>query len=158
MKSPRFASSLVSSLIASAMAIGMIASSQQALAQGETPVAKATIPFAFRAGSQVMPAGTYEISNQSDHLLLLRGSTRNADEFVMVHSASTSHKPKASVIVFDRRGDQYFLRSIWTANNESGLECSKSRAEKQAEKQLEAAKNNVPSDTVTLALNTSPQR
>jgi len=158
MNSPRFASSLVSSLLASAMAIGMIASSHPALAQDDIPVAKATIPFAFQAGSQVMPAGTYTISSQSDHLLLLRDSSQNAQEFVMVHSAYTVHKPKASVIVFDRRGDQYFLRNIWTANSDTGLECSKSRAEKRAEKQLEAANNKPPSDTITLALNTSPQR
>ncbi len=158
MNSPRFASSLVSSFLASAMAIGMIASSPQALAQDETPVAKATIPFAFQAGSQVLPAGTYTISRQSDSLLLLRDPSQKEAEFVMVHSAYTVHKAKASVIVFDRRGDQYFLRNIWTANSDTGLECPKSHAEKLAEKQMEVAKTKVPSDTITLALNTSPQR
>jgi len=152
MKSPNFVANFVSGLFASALAIGMVASTP-ALAQDEIPVAKAKIPFAFQAGSQVMPAGTYTISNQSGHVLVLRDTTQKASEFVMVHSAYTMHTPKQSVIVFDRRGDKYFLRNIWTANDNAGLECPKSHAEKQ----LELARANVPTDTVTLALNT-PQR
>lgn len=154
MNSPHFSSSLVSSLLASAMAIGMIASSQSASAQDETPLARASIPFAFQAGSRMMPAGTYTISTQSGHVLVLRESVQKAAEFVMVHDAYKLAAPKTSVIVFDHRGDQYFLRSIWTANNDTGLECPKSRAEKQ----LEIAATKVPSSTVTLALNTSPRR
>jgi hypothetical protein len=158
MNSPRFASSLVSSLLASAMAIGMIASSPQALAQDETALAKATIPFAFQSGSQVMPAGTYTITTQSDHVLVLRDPSQKAAEFVLVHPAYQHQAPKNSVIVFDRRGDQYFLRNIWIANNTTGMECTKTRAEKLAERQLEASNNKPSSDTITLALNTSPQR
>jgi hypothetical protein len=156
MNSPRFASTLVSSLLASAMAIGMVASTQPAFAQGDTLIAKATIPFAFHAGSQVMPAGTYTISSQSPSILVLRENTQKASEFVMVHSAYSLHTPKRSVVVFDRRGDKYFLRNIWTANSNAGLECPKSRAEKR----LEVASNSDSSDsssTITLALNTSPQ-
>lgn len=154
MKSLRFASTLISGLFASTLAIGMVASTQTAFAQDEVLVAKAQIPFAFQAGSKVMPAGTYSITSESDHLLLLRETTQNATEFVLVHDAYTTHPRSNSVIAFDRRGDKYFLRQIWIANNNTGMECPKVRAEKQ----LEVAKTSVPSDTITLALNTSPQR
>ena len=154
MKSLRFASTLISGLVASTLAIGMVASTQTAFAQGDTLVAKAQIPFAFQAGSQVMPAGTYSITSESDHVLLLRESTQKAAEFVLVHAAYTNHTPAKSVITFDRRGDKYFLRQIWTEGHNNGMECPKVRAEKQ----LEIAKTSVPSDTITLALNTSPQR
>ena len=59
-----------------------------------------------------MPAGTYNISRQ-DHVLLLRETNSKAEEFLMVESASATHTPKTSTIVFDRRGDKYFLRSVY---------------------------------------------
>jgi len=155
MNSPRLASTLVSGLFASALAICMVAS-QPAIAQDNTIVAKADIPFAFQAGSQVMPAGTYIITSQSDHVLLLRGPNQKAEEFVMVETEYALHAPKDSVIVFDHRADQYFLRHIWTANNNTGLECPKGKAERRLE--VASAKTPMPSDTVTLALNTAPRR
>jgi hypothetical protein len=145
---------LVSGLFASALAIGMVASAQPALAQNTQLVARANIPFAFQAGSKVMPAGTYDISKQHDHVLILRESHAKAAEFLMVQDTYATHTPKQSAIVFDRRGDKYFLRQVWTANNGSGVECPKPRAEKE----LEIAQKDAPQSTVTLALNTSPKR
>ena len=153
MTSLRSISQLVSGLFASALAIGMVAAAQPVLAQDIQLVAKAQIPFAFQAGSQVMPAGTYNISAH-DHVLLLRESHSKAQEFLMVESAYATHTPKTSTIVFDRRGDKYFLRNVWTANNDNGVECPKPRAEKE----IELAQKDAPRGTVTLALNTSPQR
>jgi hypothetical protein len=154
MTSLRNIAHLVSGLFASALAIGMVASAQPALAQETQHVAQAKIPFAFQAGSQVMPAGTYNISMQHDHVLQLRESHSKAEEFLMVESAYTIHAPKQSTIVFDRRGDKYFLRQVWTANNDSGVECPKPRAEKE----IELAEKDAAQSTVTLALNTSPKR
>jgi hypothetical protein len=91
---------------------GADASAEPALAQDTQIIAQAKIPFAFQAGSQVMPAGTYNISRQ-DHVLLLRETNSKAEEFLMVESASATHTPKTSTIVFDRRGDKYFLRSVY---------------------------------------------
>ena len=154
MTSLRNIANLVSGLFASALAIGMVASAQPALAQDIQLIAKTRIPFAFQAGSQVMPAGTYDISMQGDHVLLVRESHSKASDFLMVESASAAHTPKTSTIVFDRLGDKYFLRSVWTANNGTGVECPKPRAEKE----LEIAQKDAPVATVTLALNTSPKR
>jgi hypothetical protein len=104
-----------------------------------------------------MPAGTYTIT-ESDHILTLRENTQKESDFVLMHSSYTNHAPTKSLIAFDRRGDSYFLRNVWVANDNNGMECPKSRAEKQLERQLLVAKSNLPSDTVTLALNTPPQR
>src|SRR5215471_16439291 len=117
MKSLRTISNLISGLFASALAIGMVASAPPAWAQETQLVARAEIPFAFQAGSKVMPAGSYDISMSHTHVLLLRESHSKASEFLMVEDASTRHAPKASTIVFDRLGDKYFLRSVWTANS-----------------------------------------
>ena len=154
MKSPRFNSTLVSTLLASVLAIGMAASTQPALAQDEVLASHAKIPFAFQAGSKTMPAGTYVIKAMSDHVLLLRETNQNAAEFVMVHAAYTLKTPSQSTIVFDHRGNKYFLRRIWLADRNSGIETQKSREEKR----LEVASADPAADTVTLALNAPPQR
>jgi hypothetical protein len=150
MKSLRISSILGSSLLASALAIGMVASAPTALAQN-TPVAKADIPFDFQAGLRVMPAGTYIIS-RSDSLIELRETNQKAEEFVSVHAAYTSHTPTGSSLVFDRRGDKYFLRQIWTAGNHDGLECPKTRMEQKVEKV--EAQNKQDSSPIVVALNT----
>jgi hypothetical protein len=150
MKSLRISSILGSSLLASALAIGMVASAPTALAQ-TTPVAKADIPFDFVAGQRVMPAGTYEITH-SDNLLELRATDQKAAEFLSVHAAYTLHTPSGSSLVFDRRGDKYFLRQIWTAGNHDGYECPKTRIEKDVEKIV--AQNKQDASPVVIALNT----
>ena len=150
MKSLRISSILGSSLLASALAIGMVASAPKALAQ-TTPVAKADIPFDFVAGQRVMPAGTYEITH-SDNLLELRATDQKAAEFLSVHAAYTVHTPSGSSLVFDRRGDKYFLRQIWTAGNHDGYECPKTRIEKDVEKIV--AQNKQDASPVVIALNT----
>lgn len=150
MKSLRISSILGSSLLASALAIGMVASAPTALAQ-TTPVAKADIPFDFVAGQRVMPAGTYEITH-SDNLLELRATDQKAAEFLSVHAAYTVHTPSGSSLVFDRRGDKYFLRQIWTAGNHDGYECPKTRIEKDVEKIV--AQNTQDASPVVIALNT----
>ena len=150
MKSLRISSILGSSLLASALAIGMVASAPTAHAQ-TTPVAKADIPFDFVAGQRVMPAGTYEITH-SDNLLELRATDQKAAEFLSVHAAYTLHTPSGSSLVFDRRGDKYFLRQIWTAGNHDGYECPKTRIEKDVEKIV--AQNKQDASPVVIALNT----
>lgn len=147
MKSLRITSFLGSSLLASALAIGMVASAPSAAAQ--TPVSKANIPFDFQAGLRVMPAGTYEISRASDHMLMLRETGQKATEFLLVHDTYTIHTPTGSSIVFDRRGDKYFLRQIWSAGNPSGLECPKSHTEQTVE-----AQNKQDASPVVVAMNT----
>ena len=151
MKSLRISSVLGSGLLASALAIGMVASASAALAQSRSLVAKADIPFDFVAGQRVMPAGTYEITH-SDNLLELRATDQKAAEFLSVHAAYTVHTPSGSSLVFDRRGDKYFLRQIWTAGNHDGYECPKTRIEKDVEKIV--AQNKQDASPVVIALNT----
>jgi len=71
----------------------------------------------------------------------------------MMHVAVKSHAADHGSLVFDRYGDKYFLRQIWTAGETGGLECPKSRAEKES---LEAKNNQAPSST-ELAFNSVPQ-
>ena len=151
MKNTRLNSILSSGFIACALAIGSLASTQSASAQ--TTIAKVTIPFDFQTSSQTLPAGTYIVARESSDLILLEGPG-NANGFVLMHAASRSKASDHGMLSFDRTGDKYYLRQIWTAGSTSGLECPKSHAEKAAL----VATNKVAPTTVELAFNAAPQK
>jgi hypothetical protein len=153
MKNTRLTSILSSSLIACALTIGSLASAPSALAQSSTTVAVVNIPFTFQTERQTLPAGMYRIDRQSGNLLRLAGPDR-AGGYVMTHDAIKTHAPDHGTIVFDRYGDKYFLRQIWTEGNSTGLECPKSRAEKAAL----VAQNEQAVTSVELAFNSAPQK
>jgi hypothetical protein len=150
MKNTRFTSIL--SLIACALTIGSLASTQSALAQTSTPVAVVDIPFAFHTPNQTLPAGKYVLDRESASLLRLKG-TGSTGGFVIIHDAIKNQAPSRGVAVFDRYGDTYYLRQVWTAGNSTGLECAKGKAEKESMQ----AKNMPAPSTVELALNSVPQ-
>jgi hypothetical protein len=129
MKNTRLSSILSSTLLASALAIGTLASTQFASAQNSEIIAKANIPFAFQTQRQVLPAGEYLVIEQSNHLLRLQGP--KAGGFVVTHDATKYKAPTHGSLVFDRLGDKYYLRQVWTAGSTVGQECPKSRAERQ---------------------------
>ena len=151
MKNTRLSSILSSGFIACALAIGSLASTQSASAQ--TTMVKVTIPFDFQTSSQTLPAGTYIVARESSDVILLEGPGK-ANGFVLMHAASRSKAPDHGLLSFDRAGDKYYLRQIWTAGSTTGLECQKSRSEKAA---LVAANNEAPT-TVELAFNAAPQK
>ena len=153
MKNTRLASILSSSLVASALAIGSLASTQFASAQSPRPLADVNIPFAFQTPTQTLPAGKYRVILESNHMVLLRGSGSSAG-FVLTHGAIRSHAAAHGTMVFNRYGDKYYLRQIWNAGDPAGLECSKSRAEKET---VQAENVQAPS-SVELALNSIPKQ
>ncbi len=152
MKNQRFNSILSSILIACALTIGSFASAPRASAQS-TAVAEATIPFTFQTDHQTFPAGTYRIDRESGQVVLLRGSG-NSSGLILMHEAVALHPANHGKLVFDRYGDKYFLRQIWTAGTNAGLECPKSRAEKET---LQATNKQAP-DSTEVAFNTVPSR
>lgn len=151
MKNTRLTSILGSSLIACALTIGSLASTESASAQSGTALADVNIPFAFQTPMQTLPAGTYRIDRESGVLILLKGSDKSG--FVEMHGATKSRAADHGYLVFDRYGDKYFLRQIWTAGSSDGLECPKSRAEKES---LQAKNKQAPS-SIELAFNAVPQ-
>jgi hypothetical protein len=104
-------------------------------------------------GSKTLPAGTYRVERESANLILLEGSGK-ASGFIVMNAASRSKAPDHGMLSFDRTGGTYYLRQIWTAGNQTGLECPKSRAEKAAL----VATNDEAASTVELAFNADPQK
>jgi hypothetical protein len=151
MKNTRLTSILSSSLIAGALAIGSLAT-QFASAQSPVPLAKVDIPFAFQTATQSLPAGTYTIDRESHHMLLMQGPGR-AEGFVLTNDAIQLNTPTHSVLVFTRYGDKYYLRQVWTAGDNVGMECAKGRAEKES---LQAT-NKQPPSSIQVAFNVEPK-
>jgi hypothetical protein len=152
MKNSRLTSILSSTLIAGALTIGSLASTPFAAAQNGSTRVQVNIPFSFQSGGQQMPAGVYRIGREPNGIVLLQGPA-NASEYVLMHSTTNNRTPVHGKIVFDRYGDKYFLRQIWTAGDNEGLECPKSRAEKETLQ----AQNKQAKNSVELALNSSQQ-
>jgi hypothetical protein len=80
-------------------------------------------------GDQTMPAGMYRIDLVSNHVVKLLGPD-HAVGSVAMHSATKLLASDTGIIVFDRYGENYFLRQIWTAGNKDGLESGQTRVEK----------------------------
>ena len=91
---------------------------------------RVNVPFAFHNGSQRMPAGVYKVTIESEHLILLQGASKSG----YVNTNPEIGKPAATgKLVFQRYGDQYFLRDVWPASSETGEKCTKSKLERETE-------------------------
>ena len=107
---------------------------------------RVNVPFAFHNGSQRMPAGVYTVKIESTHLTLLRGDSKSG----YVNTNPQIGKPAAKgKLVFQRYGDQYFLREVWAANSETGQKCVKSKLERE----VEIAQRKAAQSGAELALN-----
>jgi hypothetical protein len=153
MKNTRLTSILSSGLIASALAIGSLASTQTVSAQSARPLADVNIPFSFQTATQTLPAGAYRVILESNNLVYLRGPGSKGG-MVMTHTATQTNAPSRGVAVFARYGDKYYLRQLWTAGNPAGLEFPQGRAEKESR----IAKNAQAPSSVELALNSIPKQ
>jgi len=152
MKSLRFNSPLLSTLLASALAIGAAITPSTANAQLSDATVRANIPFAFQVDSKWMPAGTYTIRALNPSILVIRDSNSSRSQMLMVHNTTSAKAPHNSSITFDRVGGTYFLRRIQLAESTNGVECAKSHAEKKAELEI-ASTQQTPT---VVALNTLP--
>lgn len=131
MKHTRFTSILNSTLLLCATTAGLLLSTGKAVAQTGSPTLKATIPFAFQAGTRRMPAGAYEITLLSPHTMLLRGSAPHAVQFVMTNPAISSQTQDTGRLIFAHYGSRYFLHEIWKPGTNEGVHCPRAAAEKE---------------------------
>jgi hypothetical protein len=94
-----------------------------------------------------VPAGTYTISAESYGVIKIQ----NSDSHVAVLT-TTSHdanESKANKLVFNRIGNQYFLREVLCSSADMNLSVPASKAEKRAREQEASLQN---SSQVFLAL------
>ncbi len=91
------------------------------------------VPFAFTAGKQEFPAGTYVAT--TDHgrsLLRLRSEDNSSAVGSMVTLAKHVRAyPDRGQMVFYRYGSQVFLREVWVAGSDQGHQLPLTTREKE---------------------------
>jgi hypothetical protein len=120
-----------------------------AYAQNQETV-RVDVPFAFRTGNQLLPAGRYEIQHMNRNVVRLQGPGGVAGA-AMVHLALAQTAPKEGYILFRQIGNRYFLGEIWSQGQADGDAIAPGPAEREA---LAALKSD--NDSKRVALNTVP--
>lgn len=68
-----------------------------------------TVPFAFRAGKTLLPAGEYFVYTEASNVIMIKGTRGSA---ILLSSPSSVAASDKVGISFDRDGDDYCLRSV----------------------------------------------
>ena len=111
-----------------------------ALASAQTHGVEATMPFDFTVGGKLLPPGTYKILSVTDGVVEIQ----NQDKTVAILSQSS---PDSSVsenggqLVFDKFGDQYFLREVLGGPYALNVDLPSSKSERNV-RTREVAVNN----------------
>ena len=111
---------LMTLIVASAIAIPV--------AHAQTSMT-ANVPFAFSAGDKQLPSGAYEVRDVGRATLI---ATRDGENKVLgIYQYAGPAKVGETKLVFDKVGDSYFLRQIWTSAHGQGLQLPESKLEKE---------------------------
>lgn len=101
----------VKSFLLPAVALGVLLSISSAFAQVDRSE-KADIPFDFYAGSQHMPAGTYNIGIDAENDIIAISDNSGKHTVLLVGSPNDAANNNDSELVFDHSGDSYSLRQV----------------------------------------------
>ena len=116
-----------------ALSFALVIFSAAAFAQSR--VTSIEIPFNFHVSNEKFAAGKYIIQRISDTAFLIQNTDEKAS--ILAQMPLTLENRKASAaekIVFNRYGDEYFLRQIFTNRNGVGRALYESKSEKMARK------------------------
>ena len=141
-----------STLIAAALAIGVIASAPSALAASAETISTVNVPFSFWMDNHELPAGAYQILLRSNKMLQLNGPN-GQKHMIMVHEAISSQTPRTGYLLFHRYGETYFLGQVWSGETNIGVECSRTPAEKRAKQQMVVASSRSTAGLAQIAFN-----
>jgi hypothetical protein len=112
-------------------------------------IMSAKVPFDFSVNGKYLPAGTYQIHELS-HATLIANQDGHFNVLGTYSSAGPS-KPGENKLVFDKVGDNYFLRQIWVSARYDGLAVPESKREKEM-RAMRASNTSATLETVIIAL------
>jgi hypothetical protein len=117
--------------------------------QAQSVDMRAIIPFDFRAGNTLMPAGEYEIHGQGPWIIVRLADGGRPSVGVMTNSVVAADPRREARLEFNRYGNAYFLSAIWSPFSGDGRQLPASSQEKQLAKRGVAPAGN----SVVLARN-----
>ena len=109
-------------------------------AQSQSIRLRANIPFPFRAGEKLMPAGEYDVQTVANSVVV-RILGPDADTSVMFTTVGVSRQigeDKDAKLVFNKYGDGYVLSEMWPPEQQDGRKAFPQKTE------AELAKNVAP--------------
>lgn len=99
-------------LLGVALATGLLYTAASASAQRMS----VTVPFAFTANHQALPAGFYEVQMLSNRHVALRNTVTEEIQLFMVHPVEGQNPEETpGRLVFVRVGQQFHLNQVWVA-------------------------------------------
>jgi hypothetical protein len=119
-----------------------------AQAQSHRTPLLASIPFQFNVGSRTMPAGEYlvwAVSDDSSNVALKIQSQDGKASAMLLMRTVEGKVQESAKLLFNRYGNQYFFAQAWVDGDNTGLQASKSRAERAAQRGLAAIKATIES-------------
>jgi hypothetical protein len=109
---------------------GLLTMLAAAPTQAQSQRLKATIPFAFTAGTSAMPAGVYNVSRPESSQSLIQIRNRTGAVVLISPWRESANGNGVTRLVFNRYGDQYFLRAVWFVDSD-GFTLPETRAERE---------------------------
>ena len=91
---------------------------------------RANVPFDFTVGNKLLPAGTYTIKEQSNHVILITNHDKPIAALSLVNGDS-NRSPNGGKLKFHRYGSQYFLSEILCEQANMSLQVPTSDTEKK---------------------------
>jgi hypothetical protein len=127
------------------LTFGLLAALAGLSLQAQNMILQGNVPFDFRLGETLMPAGDYQFKSTGP-LLVAQEYQGRAAALMLTKAASRTVAPEAPVLVFHRYGDDYFFAGIWTPYSADGREVQPTAREK------ELAYRTSPSSTTVAAV------
>jgi len=93
-----------------ALALAFAASAQ---AQTALNFKTFAVPFSFKVGNKVLPAGEYKITAENQIIRVQKINGKENAVSLTQRTRGTNHNLSDSKLTFRRYGDQYYLSQVW---------------------------------------------
>ena len=93
---------------------------------------EAKIPFDFRVGASLLPAGQYTVGTLGPSgAIIIKSADSRAAAMVITNAVQHSQRPTAGKLVFHRYGDTHFLSEVWRPGYDQGRQLVPTKAERE---------------------------
>ena len=125
------------------VAMAVLATAFTTNASGQTGrTIRVDVKFDFQIGERTFPAGKYRIesiSSQPNNILQISSMADASRKQFIVANHSATAKTQAAKLVFEKFGENYFLRNIVLESEQWGYSIRPSRRQRESGKDLAAA-------------------
>lgn len=111
----------------------------------QTGAIRVSVPFAFTAGKQIMPAGDYRVTVNGSFLQLMNVDAKAVSNMLTNYTGGGPNENQTPRLVFHCFGSHRFLTEAWIGGTDMGHELPTSSVER------ELARSTPPDQNIILA-------